>query len=246
VSKQILKKKKMWKAGLCTIIVLILGVIAVALDILIIEKGHSADSAIVSAEATVHYGYHNLWINVESDIYESGNRTTSVTYSDAYHEQCEETEKTDTDYCENLKTLENAGKVYIAFAILGGVFCLIALLLCFIQMIGNWIKWMEHSRFRSFPLRYAVATLLFLAVISFLISWIVFWTEYATNLDDVLDGLLTTYYPAIKRLDWDDAYVGPSIDLLIVSSAMGLVALAVTIILERSKSPEVHAGYERQ
>jgi len=239
----------MWKAGICTIIVLVVAAIAIAIDILIIEKGHSSDDALVSTEATVHYGYHEFWISVDVSENNNRNKTTTVSYADAYHEQCEKTEKTDSDYCENLKTLENAGKVYLAFGILGCVFCFIAILLCILQMCGKWAQRLisEHNRIRSVPMRYAVAVLLILAVISFIIAWVVFWTEYAPNLDDVLDGLMSTYYPGIEaRLEWDDAYVGPSIDMLIVSSAMGLVALAVAIVLERPKSHEAHTGYERQ
>ncbi|ETO07484.1 hypothetical protein RFI_29908 [Reticulomyxa filosa] len=90
------KKKKdqiMWKAGCCSLIVFILALVGLGIDILIVQKGQTSSNVPErwSAKATVYYRNNEIVVHVVSNVYEEGNKTTAVTYEDAYHDQCEET-----------------------------------------------------------------------------------------------------------------------------------------------------------
>jgi len=223
----------MWKPGCCVSVILIVAIVGVCINVLIVQTGDTPNEypELLHATATVHYEYNEIWINVVSDLYKHGNKTKTISYDEAYDDQCEDTGDTGTSYCKSLKNLKISGIAYMVLCVAGCAFCFAAIVLCILDWFG------KLTVDRRFPaIRYMVAALIALAVLAFLIAWAVFWGVYTDNLDNVIDGLIDTYYPLLKAFEWDDAYIGPSIDLLIACNALGLGALVVAVMLERPKT----------
>jgi len=231
----------MWKTAICALLILIVAIVALAVNILIVQDGSTPSNVPdpLSATATVHFRYSDIWMKLSSDVYRSGNKTKTVSYDEAYDDQCQD-DDTDTSYCNSLDAIRKAGTAYMVLSVAGCVLCLVAFIICVLEWFGRF-AW-HH---RNVHTRYVVAVIIFAAVICFLVAWAVFWGEYRDNLDNILNGLVEAYFPLLKTIDWDDAYIGASTDLLIVCNALGLAALVVAVMLERPK-PGTHFGYEQQ
>jgi len=196
----------MWISSCCLFVVLVLAIIGVSLDILMTQQGTTYHGV----QITVDYGWSEMYWSVDATNY---NYSTSISYSSAYEEFCNGTSSSDS-LCTDLRNIKNAGRVYIAFNIIGIFLVTVALSIAILATLGKCLCSCQCH------IKWVTSILCTLSVVCFLIAFGVFLSDFSQDTNQLI-SLITSY----KFITWDPAYVGASIGCLISASSLGLIAL---------------------
>jgi len=212
----------MWRGSCCLFVTLLMVIIGVCVDVLMVETGQTGDIF----QITVDYGWRKMRWSANVEIV---NATRSMVYSVAYDEYCNTTTSSDS-FCTALKDLRDGGRVYLTFNIIGMALLGGALALSILAGFG---KCLCNCKCH---LRWIVAILCMLAVVSFLTAFGVFISDFSNNVNTVFNKL----FPYLI-LTWQGAYIGGSVGCLITASCFGLIALSCILCVDPRRSNQVYS-----
>jgi len=205
----------MWKSACCLFFTLVLAIIGVSLDVLMVQKGTTLLGTI---EITLDYGWQSMEWTIDVADY---NYTESISYDDAYNEYCNSTAITASTMCTDLQNTRDAGRVYIAFNIIGIFLLTISLA---IAVLGSLGKCLCSCRCH---IAWITSILCTLSLVCFLIAFGVFLSDFSENTDKLITEMTH------RLIDWQSAYIGSSIGCLIGAVCLGLISLTCILFVDR-------------
>jgi len=208
----------MWIAVVGLFVTLLLVIIGMSIDILMVEDA----TGILSLDSiTMNYGWQQVsWQFEYGNLYTN---KTSITYANAYNTYCADKETTPS-YCTDLKNIEQAGKLYIIFNIIGIGFLSASLLIAILQSLG---KCLCACKCR---VEWIVSILCMLAIVCFLIAFSVFLSDFSQNVNTLFNDITGT------TMIWGTSSIGGSIGCLISASFFGFVALSCALCWYRRRA----------
>jgi hypothetical protein len=217
------------------LIALVFSIVAVGLDFLLTAHGKSYRVG-DEIDATIGFGHKEIRTTVvyQWDDTAIANRTTIVSYSQAYQDICVDEDirnrNVDSTYCDDLQALEKTGQTYYGFAVVAVVSIAIAVLMASIITIARCACKKPMVVCSFFVSGFATVS-----VVASSVAMFISWNGFSENAAAVLDVVYAYYYP-VAELDtqWDDLKSGPSLICLYVAIAFAFIGMLCIMALERT------------
>lgn len=206
----------MWKSAFCLFVALVLAIIGLSVDILMADIGTAAAD---NVWVNLFYGWNGMSWSISVDDYSTSN---SATYQHSYSRYCNFTVYEPEEFCNDLKNVRDAGKVYIILNIIGIFIITVAAVISVFALFGRYLCSC------SCRTKYVVAVLCAGGVVCFSIAFGFFLAQFSQETNKLIEKM-TPY----KLVDWNLAYIGPSIGLLIASTAVGFVTVICILWIDR-------------
>jgi len=216
----------MWKSGFCIFIVIILAIIAVNVDKLMWQT-NGEEYGYVDIEVIWGYQDAQLTITFEDSREQSYGRIFS--YNDLYNNYCISSQDSS---CNDINNISNAGSTYMTCGCFGVVLSSWAFGLCLLMLFTK-----KCCRCKC-RLRWIIAILVCASAICFGISFGTFEKSFSSNVNNILDRIITEKYPSLSKIDWINIQLGGSIILMIICMVLSIISLIMVLYVDRNYGEE--------